>query len=98
VNSLLHYFLLNFGVSRRHRIIIKPEPQVEEGSEYYVITNWFSLMGIEAYRIRTSGHYYQYQLKTILEKVKPKSIKLIHTEEPKLFLKILGGISKASAE
>lgn len=78
-------------------IISEPEPQIEEGSEYSVIANWFSIMGIESYRIRASGHYYQYQLKTILEKIKPKKgIKLIHTEKPKLFLKTLKGISKIS--
>jgi ribonuclease J len=71
-------------------IISEPEPQIEEGSEYTVIANWFSTMVIESYRIRASGHYYQYQLKTILDKVKPrKGIKIIHTEKPKLFLKIL---------
>jgi ribonuclease J len=48
-------------------------------------------MGIESYRIRASGHYYQYKLKTILDKVKPrKDVKVIHTEKPKLFFKILG--------
>lgn len=77
-------------------IISEPEPQIEEGSEYTVIANWFSMMGVESYRIRASGHYYQYQLKTILDKVKPKKgIKLIHTEKPKLFLKTLREIGKA---
>lgn len=71
-------------------IISEPEPQIEEGSEYTVIANWFSMMGLESYRIRVSGHYYQYQLKTILEKIKPRrGIKLIHTEKPKIFLKAL---------
>jgi len=72
-------------------VISEPEPQIEEGSEYTVIANWFSTIGIESYRIRASGHYYQYQLKTILDKVKPrKGIKTIHTEKPKLFFRILG--------
>lgn len=67
-------------------IVSETEPQIEEGSEYQVVANWLSLMGIEAYKIRVSGHYYQYQLKTILEKIKPrKSIKLIHTEKPHFF-------------
>ena len=71
-------------------IISEPEPESEEGSEYAVMANWFSMMAIESYRVRTSGHYYQYQIKTILDKVKPKKdIKIIHTEKPKLFLKIL---------
>ncbi len=57
--------------------------------------NWFSIMGVESYRIRASSHYYQYQLKTILEKVKPrKGIKMIHTEKPKIFLKALKEITE----
>ncbi|MCS7097587.1 MAG: hypothetical protein NZ922_01225 [Candidatus Methanomethyliaceae archaeon] len=80
-------------------IISEPEPQIEEGSEYNVIANWFSIMGVESYRIRASGHYYQYQLKTILEKIKPKkSIKIIHTEKPRLFLDILRKMSQISIE
>ncbi|MEM3640122.1 MAG: MBL fold metallo-hydrolase [Fervidicoccaceae archaeon] len=71
-------------------IISEPEPQIEEGSEYSVIANWFSIIGIESYKIRASGHYYQYQLKNILEKIKPrKSIKIIHTEKPKMFHKAI---------
>jgi len=76
-------------------IISESEPQIEEGLEYTVIANWFSMMGIESCRIRASGHYYQYQLKTILEKIKPKKrIKIIHTEKPWLFLKNLKETSK----
>jgi ribonuclease J len=71
-------------------IISEPEPQMEEGSEYHVVANWLSLMGIESYRIRASGHYYPYQLETILTKIKPrKNIKVIHTEKPKLFQQLL---------
>ncbi len=74
-------------------IISEPEPQIEEGSEYRVIANWFFIMGIESYRIRVSGHYYQYQLKTILDKIKPqKDVKIVHTEKPELFLKLLNKI------
>ncbi|MEM3648087.1 MAG: MBL fold metallo-hydrolase [Thermoproteota archaeon] len=80
-------------------IISEPEPQIEEGSEYAAIANWLSLMGIESYRIRVSGHYYQYQLKTIIERIKPKKrIKIIHTERPKLFMRKLKEISRTPAE
>jgi len=79
------------GISKDSLAIIsETEPQSEEGSEYNVIANWFTTLGIESYRIRASGHYYQYQLKTILDKIKSrKGIKTIHTEKPKLFLKML---------
>jgi ribonuclease J len=71
-------------------IISEPEPEIEEGSEYTVIANWFSIMGIESYRIRASGHYYQYQLNTVLDKIKPqKDVKIVHTEKPRLLLRLL---------
>ncbi|MEM0328484.1 MAG: hypothetical protein QXN53_07935 [Thermoproteota archaeon] len=78
-------------------IVSEPEPQVEEASEYEVIANWFSRMGIEFYTIRASGHYYPYQLKTILKTIKPKKkIQVIHTEKPELFNLMAGGKLKSS--
>jgi len=73
---------LTGSLSKDCLAIIQSKNQIEESSEYTVIANWFSTMGIESYRIRASGHYYQYQLKTILDKVKPrKGVKIIHTEK-----------------
>ncbi|MBO3754614.1 MAG: hypothetical protein FGF53_07060 [Candidatus Brockarchaeota archaeon] len=64
---------------------------MEEASEYEVIANWFSRMGVEFYTIRASGHYYPYQLKTILKTIKPKKkIQVIHTEKPELFYILAG--------
>jgi ribonuclease J len=63
-------------------IISEPEPDIEEASEYRVIANWLSRMGIQTYRIRASGHYYPYQLKTIIQTIKPKEIIPIHTLYP----------------
>ncbi|MBO3840368.1 MAG: hypothetical protein QXG66_05020 [Candidatus Bathyarchaeia archaeon] len=71
-------------------IMSEPEPQVEEASEYEVIANWFSRMGVEFYTIRASGHYYPYQLKTILKTIKPKKVQVIHTEKPELFNILIG--------
>jgi ribonuclease J len=71
-------------------IVSEPEPQIEEASDYDVISNWFLKMAVEYYRIRVSGHYYPYQLKNILNIIKPKrSIKVIHTERPELFYNLL---------
>ncbi|RLI68215.1 MAG: hypothetical protein DRP02_13040 [Candidatus Gerdarchaeota archaeon] len=56
-------------------------------------------MEIKSYRIRASVHYCQYQLKTILEKTKPKkSIKVVHVKKPKLFLKTLREMLKGIIE
>jgi ribonuclease J len=75
-------------------IISEPEPQTEEAIEYDIMSNWFSRMGIQSYRIRPSGHYYPYQLKTILNTIKPKNIKVLHTEKPQLFQKIIENYTK----
>jgi ribonuclease J len=67
-------------------IVSEPEPEREEASEYNVIANWFSKMGIQHYRIRTSGHYYPYELKQIFLTIKPKKILPIHTINPEIIL------------
>ncbi|MCD6256000.1 MAG: MBL fold metallo-hydrolase [Deltaproteobacteria bacterium] len=71
-------------------IISEPEPQVEEAYEYGVIANWFLKMGIQSYRIRVSGHYYPYQLRKILENIRPTRILPIHTLYPERLKSYLG--------
>ncbi|MGC8578350.1 MAG: hypothetical protein ACP5M7_10215 [Thermoproteota archaeon] len=71
-------------------VLSEPEPQVEEASEYNIIANWFSIMGVSTYRVRVSGHYYPYQLKLIMNVIKPKEVKAIHTTNPNFIYNILG--------
>jgi len=73
------------SLSKAVAIISEPEPEVEEATEYRVIANWFKRLGIQHYMIRSSGHYYPYELKEILAKVKPKRILPIHTQNPSIF-------------
>jgi ribonuclease J len=70
-------------------IISEPEPEREEAAEYNVLANWFLRLGVQHYVIRSSGHYYPYELKKILTEIKPENVIPIHTEKPKLFNKIL---------
>jgi ribonuclease J len=70
--------------------LIRSEPQIEEASEYDVIANWLSVMGVNTYRVRVSGHYYPYQLKSIVNVIKPSKVKAIHTINPNLIYNILG--------
>ncbi|RLF01559.1 MAG: hypothetical protein DRJ59_05810, partial [Thermoprotei archaeon] len=65
-------------------IVSEPEPQGEELIEYDVIVGWLQLFGLQPYRIRASGHYYPYELKTVLDAIKPKNIIPIHTERPEI--------------
>lgn len=53
-------------------IISEPEPEKEEAIEYNVFANWFQKVGVQHYTIRASGHYYPYELKNIITKIKPK--------------------------
>ena len=65
-------------------IISEPEPEKEEASDYGVIANWLSRIGIQHYRIRVSGHYYPFEVKRIKEVLNPKRVIPIHTERPEL--------------
>jgi mRNA degradation ribonuclease J1/J2 len=65
-------------------IVSEPEPEREEASEYGVITNWLSKLGIQHYRIRVSGHYYPFEIRRIRQVLRPKRIVPIHTEHPEL--------------
>ena len=74
-------------------IISEPEPTSEEQAEYDVIANWMTHLNVQSYRIRVSGHYYPYQLKTILETLNPKEVKTIHTEKPELLQHLANRLS-----
>ena len=70
-------------------VISESEPKREEAVEYSVFSNWFLMLGVQHYTIRASGHYYPYELKSILAKIKPQKVISIHTEAPKLFNRTL---------
>ena len=38
----------------------------------------------QSYRIRASGYYYPYELKTVLDIIQPKKVIPVHTERPKM--------------
>ena len=67
-------------------ITSEPRPEAEEAAGYKAVANWLSKMGTQAYRVRTSGHYYPYQLQTILQVINPKEMIPIHTLDPEYLL------------
>jgi ribonuclease J len=77
-------------------IISEPEPELEESTEYQVIANWFIKLGIQHYRIRASGHYYPYELRDILSKIKPKKALPIHTQNSKILSRLITKIYEVS--
>jgi len=78
-------------------VLSEPEPEGEEHIEYGVMANWFTRLGIQHYRIRASGHYYPYQLREVVEAIKPKEIKPIHTLRPELLIRmatVMSGVER----
>ena len=71
-------------------ILLTSEPHQEEAaySEKLAI-RWLRHLRLQPYRLRISGHYYPYQLKTILETIKPKNVIPVHTDNPSLFCSLI---------
>ncbi|MEM2936567.1 MAG: hypothetical protein QW231_05265 [Candidatus Bathyarchaeia archaeon] len=65
-------------------IMSEPEPEIEEASEYGVVANWFSKIGVQHYRVRVSGHYYPFEIRELQKVFKPKRIVPIHTVNPEM--------------
>jgi ribonuclease J len=70
-------------------VLMDPEPresikEVEEGA----LRTWLKTFGIQAFRLRLSGHYLPHQFRNIIETIKPKEIIPIHTEEANLMIRL----------
>lgn len=64
-------------------ILMISEPSSEEAIfDMEKLIRWLSLYGLQPYTVRISGHYYPYQLKTIIKAIKPKEVVPIHTLYP----------------
>jgi len=78
--------LINLGrelsdISKGSVIIsLSTETKSETGEDESVEDNWYRTLGFIIYRLRISGHYYPYELKQILNTIKPKKVIPIHTE------------------
>jgi len=64
-------------------VLTDPEPresmrEVEEEA----LRAWLRIFGVQAYRLRFSGHYLPYQFPYIVKRVKPRELIPIHTEDP----------------
>lgn len=66
-------------------VLSEPEPRIEEAQEYKAIMNWFYKLGVQAYLMRASGHYYPHELEMMINVIKPKNINFVHTKVPPPF-------------
>ena len=76
-------------------ILTTPEP-LEEESEIYesLLAKWLNLLGVQVYRVRLSGHYHPYELKEIINTLKPKRVEPIHTNHPGLMKSLVSSIQQ----
>ncbi|BFH72979.1 hypothetical protein SJAV_09230 [Sulfurisphaera javensis] len=61
-------------------ISLSTETKSESGEDESVEDVWFKTLGFIVYRLRISGHYYPYELRDILDTIKPKYVIPVHTE------------------
>lgn len=69
-------------------IYSESEPWNEEGEfEFEKLENWLETLGMPLFHIHASGHASPFDLKRMVEKLKPKKVIMIHSERPELFKK-----------
>lgn len=71
-----------------HFIHSMSEPFSEEDLEDEIMHNWINLFEMQFHQLHASGHMNKQQLKNLVEKVNPKRIFPIHSENPQLFKEI----------
>ena len=71
-----------------HFIHSMSEPFSEEDLEDEIMHNWMNLFRMQFHQLHASGHMNRQQLKNLVEKVNPKRIFPIHSENPQLFKEI----------
>ena len=65
-------------------ISLSTEASSESEEDESVEDTWLRTLGFIVYRLRMSGHYYPFELKQILDVIRPKKVIPIHTEVPSL--------------
>jgi ribonuclease J len=63
------------------------EPFTEEDLEDEVLHNWLEHFGLKYHQLHASGHISRKELGEALNRIKPKKVYPIHTENPELFKK-----------
>jgi len=70
-------------------VLTDPEPResVKEVEEE-ALKAWLKIFGIQAFKLRVSGHYLPHHFRYIIESLKPRDLIPIHTEEARLMDKL----------
>jgi ribonuclease J len=74
-------------------ILSASEPYDEEMQiDYERMVNWLNHYGLPQYHVHISGHIMPFQLKEILQAIKPKQIFPIHGAHPELFCRFMNDL------
>ena len=65
-------------------VLLSAEAPGESEESESVEDTWLKALGYVTYRLRVSGHYYPFELKAILDVIRPKRVIPVHTEVPHL--------------
>jgi ribonuclease J len=77
-------------------VLTDPEPResIKEVEEE-ALRAWLRIFGVQTYRVRFSGHYLPHQFPYIIERVKPRELIPIHTEEPNIMIRLFTKVREA---
>lgn len=81
--------LIDIKPESGHFIYSMSEPFSEEDVEIDVMHNWLEHFNLKFHQIHASGHCPSYDLREIINTVRPKSLFPVHTEAPEYFRKVV---------
>lgn len=74
-------------------ILSQSEPFNEEMEiDFQKLLNWLEYFGLPVYTIHASGHASAFDLKEVVERLKPRKVFLVHTEHPRLYANFLSDL------
>ncbi len=75
-------------------ILSQSEPFNEEMEiDFQKLLNWLEYFGLPIYTVHASGHASAFELREVVERVKPKKVFLVHTDRPRLYANFLSDLS-----
>jgi ribonuclease J len=80
-----------------HFIHSMSEPLSEEDIEEAVMHNWLDHFGLRFHQLHASGHLNRDQLTALIRRIRPKSVFPVHTENPRLFMKVSRNVRMVQA-
>jgi len=76
-------------------VLSTSEPFNEEQEfEFERLQNWLDHFGLPMYHIHCSGHIMPSELKTKIQRIKPRKLFPIHTDHPGLYAKYVADLAK----